>query len=75
MMPLLYIRQEQNSFCWKECRKKYADIAGAATQGFAQYVKEVKEGTFPAPEHKYKISGDVSEFDRLFKEMEEEIRL
>ncbi|HNZ83386.1 MAG TPA: 3-methyl-2-oxobutanoate hydroxymethyltransferase [Sedimentibacter sp.] len=55
--------------------KKYADIAGAATQGFAQYVKEVKEGTFPAPEHKYKISGDVSEFDRLFKEMEEEIRL
>ena len=55
--------------------KKYADIAGAATQGFAQYVKEVKEGTFPSTEHKYKISGDVSEFDRLFKEMEEEIRL
>ena len=55
--------------------KRYADIAGAATQGFAQYVKEVKEGTFPSTEHKYKISGDVSEFDRLFKEMEEEIRL
>lgn len=55
--------------------KKYAEIAEAATQGFAQFVKEVKEGAFPGPEHKYKISGDVSEFDRLFKEMEEEITL
>lgn len=49
--------------------KKYADIAGIATQGFEQYVKEVKEEIFPAPEHKYKISGDVAEFNKLFEEI------
>lgn len=49
--------------------KKYADIASVATQGFAEYIKDVKEGTFPAQEHKYKISGDAAEFEKLFKEM------
>ena len=39
-----------------------------ATNGIAQYVKEVKEGTFPGPEHKYKISGDPEEFEKLFDE-------
>lgn len=52
--------------------KKYADIAGVATEGFAEFIKEVKEGTFPAPEHKYKISGEPEEFDKLFKEIEAE---
>lgn len=52
--------------------KKYADIAGVATEGFAEFIKEVKEGTFPAPEHKYKISGEPAEFDKLFKEIEAE---
>ena len=52
--------------------KKYADIAGIATQGFAQFIKEAKEGTFPGPEHKYRISGDPEEFKRLFTEMETE---
>ena len=33
------------------------------------YVAEVKAGTFPAPEHKYKISGDIAEFEALFDEM------
>ena len=54
--------------------KKYADIAGIATQGFAEYVKDVKEGNFPAPEHKYKISGDVAEFEKLFNEIERDIK-
>jgi 3-methyl-2-oxobutanoate hydroxymethyltransferase len=34
--------------------KKYADIAGIATQGFVDYIREVKDGSFPAVEHKYK---------------------
>lgn len=50
--------------------KKYADIAGIATEAFTTYIKEVKEGSFPAPEHKYKISGSIEEFRGLFKEME-----
>ncbi len=54
--------------------KKYADIAGIATQGFTDYIKEVKEGSFPAPEHKYKISEDIAEFDKLFSEMEVNFR-
>ena len=54
--------------------KKYADIAAVATKGFAEYIKEVKEGSFPAPEHKYKISGDPAEFQKLFKEMEAQFK-
>lgn len=49
--------------------KKYADIGVIATQGITDYVREVKEGVFPGPEHKYKISGDISEFEKLFEEM------
>ena len=49
--------------------KKYCDIAAIATQGMADYIKEVKEGSFPAPEHKYKISGDIADFEKLFDEM------
>ena len=49
--------------------KKYCDIGAIATQGMADYIREVKEGSFPAPEHKYKISGDPEEFQKLFDEM------
>ncbi len=49
--------------------KKYADIAGIATQGITQFIKEAKDGTFPGPEHKYSISEDPAEFNRLFAEM------
>ena len=49
--------------------KKYADIAGLATQGMSDYIREVKGGEFPAPEHKYKISGDAADFEKLFDEM------
>ena len=54
--------------------KKYADIAGIATKAFVDYVKDVKEGIFPAPEHKYKISGDMAEFEKLFDEIEKDIK-
>lgn len=50
--------------------KKYANIGEISTQAMADYVREVKEGVFPAPEHKYKISGDIADFERLFAEME-----
>ena len=49
--------------------KKYADIAGMATNGIAEYVKEVKADIFPGPEHKYKISGEQEEFNQLFEQM------
>ena len=51
--------------------KKYASIAEVATKGMEDYIKDVKEGVFPGPEHKYKISGDKEEFDKLFAEMEQ----
>lgn len=54
--------------------KKYADIAGIAAEGFAQFIQEAKEGVFPGPEHKYKISGDISEFQKLFDEVEADFR-
>ncbi|MHC1720174.1 MAG: 3-methyl-2-oxobutanoate hydroxymethyltransferase [Clostridiaceae bacterium] len=54
--------------------KKYADIAGVATKGFVDFVKEVKEASFPAPEHKYKISGEPEEFKKLFDEMEQNFK-
>lgn len=54
--------------------KKYADIAGIATQGFAEYIKDVKAGSFPASEHKYKISGDAAEFEKLFDEIEKDFK-
>ena len=53
--------------------KKYADIAGVATQGFVEYIKEVKEGTFPGPEHKYKISESLDEFNKLFEDIESKL--
>lgn len=49
--------------------KKYASIAEIATQGMADYIKETKEGVFPAPEHKYKFTGDREELEKLFDEM------
>ncbi len=34
--------------------KKYVDIAALAAQGLEEYIKEVQEGSFPAPDHEYK---------------------
>ena len=55
--------------------KKYCDIASLATQGMRDYIAEVKGGTFPAPEHKYKFTGDRDEFAAFLAEYEKELDL
>jgi 3-methyl-2-oxobutanoate hydroxymethyltransferase len=54
--------------------KKYADIAGIAVQGIAEYIRETKEGVFPGPEHKYKVLGEPEDFERMFSEIEKELK-
>jgi 3-methyl-2-oxobutanoate hydroxymethyltransferase len=39
--------------------KQFANVGQVMQAGFAAYIKEVKEGTFPAEEHTFKISDDV----------------
>jgi len=41
--------------------KQFADVGDVMSQAFADYMKEVKEGTFPAPEHTYKIDDEIIE--------------
>ncbi|MCC8141365.1 MAG: 3-methyl-2-oxobutanoate hydroxymethyltransferase [Lachnospiraceae bacterium] len=41
--------------------KQFANVGDVMTQAFADYMKEVKEGTFPAPEHTYKIDDEIIE--------------
>ena len=39
--------------------KHFANAGEVMKQGFAEYIKEVKEGTFPAAEHTFKIADDI----------------
>ena len=39
--------------------KKFAEVGSVMKQGFADYIKEVKGGTFPAEEHCFKIEESV----------------
>lgn len=39
--------------------KHFADVGAVMREGIADYIKEVKAGTFPAEEHTFKISDDV----------------
>ena len=39
--------------------KKFADVGSIMTQAFSDYIKEVKDGTFPAEKHTFGISDDV----------------
>ena len=55
--------------------KKYCDIASLATQGMRDYIAEVKGGTFPAPEHKYKFTGDKEEFAAFLADYEKDLDL
>jgi 3-methyl-2-oxobutanoate hydroxymethyltransferase len=41
--------------------KHFANIGDAMKEGFKAYAKEVKDGTFPAKEHTYKIDDEVME--------------
>lgn len=41
--------------------KKYANIGDMMKEAFAEYDKEVKNGSFPSQEHTFKISEDVIE--------------
>ena len=39
--------------------KHFANAGEVMKQGFTDYIKEVKEGTFPAAEHTFKIADDI----------------
>lgn len=39
--------------------KHFANAGDVMKQGFMDYIKEVKEGTFPAAEHTFKIADDI----------------
>ena len=39
--------------------KHFANAGEVMKQGFPEYIKEVKEGTFPAAEHTFKIADDI----------------
>ena len=55
--------------------KKYCNIGEIATKGMADYISDVKSGAFPAPEHKYKFTGDKDEFAAFLAEYEKELDL
>lgn len=41
--------------------KHFANVGQVAREAFANYIKEVQDGTFPAKEHTYKIDDEVIE--------------
>ena len=55
--------------------KKYCNIGEIATKGMEDYIAEVKSGAFPAPEHKYKFTGDKDEFAAFLAEYKKELDL
>lgn len=50
--------------------KKYCDLAPMIVDAYKQYVKDIKDGTFPGEEHVYHVIGDIAPFQELFKEYE-----
>lgn len=44
--------------------KKFANVGDVVKDAFEGYIKEVQEGTFPAPEHTFKMDDDV--LDKLY---------
>lgn len=46
--------------------KRYAELGRLATEAVAAYAREVREGGFPGPEHRFSIADD--EFEQLEKE-------
>jgi 3-methyl-2-oxobutanoate hydroxymethyltransferase len=46
--------------------KKYANLADDIKQAFAEYIKEVKSGAFPGPEHAYNMrKGEVERLEEI----------
>lgn len=41
--------------------KQFAGVGEVMKKAFSDYAKEVREGTFPAQEHTYKIEDEVIE--------------
>ncbi len=50
--------------------KKYCNIAPVIIDGYKQYIKEVKEGSFPNDDYVYHVIGDIAPFEEVFKEFE-----
>ena len=55
--------------------KKYCSIGEIATKGMADFITDVKAGAFPAPEHKYRFTGDKDEFAAFIAEYEKDLQL
>ena len=50
--------------------KKYCNVAQVVTEGLTQYVKEVRAGEFPKPEHCYPmVKGEEPKFRELMKQI------
>ena len=48
--------------------KKYADVRTTSVNAAKQFVKEVKDGTYPGPEHCYKMAdGEFEKLDELLR--------
>ena len=48
--------------------KKYANLAQEMSKAFKEYVKEVREGEFPAEEHFYRMkAGEAEKLEKLIK--------
>jgi 3-methyl-2-oxobutanoate hydroxymethyltransferase len=46
--------------------KKYANLADETKKAFAEYIKEVKSGEFPGPEHAYNMrKGELERFEEI----------
>ena len=50
--------------------KKYCDISTVVVDAYKEYVRDIKEGTFPGEEHVYHVIGDIGPFEELFSEYE-----
>jgi 3-methyl-2-oxobutanoate hydroxymethyltransferase len=50
--------------------KRYASVAEIEINAFKEYVKDVRDGSFPADEHVYHIIEPQTEFEKLFQEFE-----
>jgi len=48
--------------------KKYCELAPVVVEAYREYIKDIREGKFPGPEHVYHVIGDTAPFEELFDE-------